>query len=72
MKSLAQRSARSAFPPAPLATVTEPVADRVRSEVDRMAAAPGNMGVSENEFEQELELGREVFILCLLAPEAVQ
>ena len=72
MMSLAQRSARSAFFPAPLATVTKPVADRVRSEADWMAAAPGNMGVCENEFEQELDLGREIFILCLLAPEAVQ
>lgn len=70
MKSLAQRSARSAF--LPLAAVTEPVADRVRSVGNRMAAAPGNMGASENEFAHELELSREVFILCLMAPEAVQ
>jgi hypothetical protein len=51
MKSLAQRSARSAFLPAPLATETEPVADRVRSEVDRMAAAwlyPGGVCTSRH------------------------
>jgi AcrR family transcriptional regulator len=101
------------FPPpdapanGPLAGVVERVADRVRSEVDRMAGAlaeaieagvvrpvdprcaalflwaawdgviaahllPGGMGLSEVEFDQVLALGREVFILGLLAPEAVR
>jgi AcrR family transcriptional regulator len=97
------------FPPAggptggPAATATTRVAERVRSEVARMAGAlreaiaqgtvrsvdpergavflwaawdgviaahvlPGNMGLSEREFEEVLVLGREVLALGLLQP----
>jgi TetR/AcrR family transcriptional regulator len=98
------------FPPpdapsgGPVAAAAERIADRVRSEVDRMAGAlmeaidagvvrpveprraaillwaawdgviaahvlPGNMGLTDDDFERVLALGREVLTLGLLGQE---